>query len=182
MLSRPNAIAVGLTLLVAGALTSSTALAATVRYNIYNGAAMCATAQPSGQSSISVRPYGIYNGGPAANYVSCSFPIEFISDVKTDGVAGTTGPHIWIGLWNSSGAVSRTVNCAVIGGTRDGSGNIGTATNLSVVIAPGAKTSLATDNIDRKSQYGNVNVSCLLPPGVELEEVDVYEYDLDNAL
>ena len=181
MKTTSKAVAAGLAILVTGILTTPAALAAASRATNYNGASMCAAALPAGQPQISVRPYGIYNNGPNANFVSCSFPIERITDINTDVVAGTTGPLILIALWNLT-SLSRTVNCSVTGGTRDGTGNISAASNLSVVMAAGSKEYVVSPYLDRKTQYGIINVSCLLPPGVELHQVNVYQYDVGNEL
>ena len=181
MKTSSHSITVGVAMLVAGTLSSPATLAATLRTTIYNGASMCAPALPVGQPQISVRPYGIYNNGPNANYVSCSFPIEVFADIKTDTVAGTTGPHLYLSFWNVT-TLSRTVNCAVTGGTRDGTGNISDSSSLSRVLPAGAKNFVASPYLDRKTQYGIVNVSCLLPPGVELHEIGVHQYDVGNEL
>ena len=72
--------------------------------------------------------------------------------------------------------------CSITGGARDGTGNISAATNVSIVLAANSKFPFAAVNIDRKTDSGIVNLTCLLPPGLELHEVKVTEYDVNNQL
>ena len=133
------------------------AQAATSRIIYVTATNACQPATPLELGGLRFRPLGIYNNKPDSIYISCSLDTEFVGDQATSDI------RIWFN--NSTGATA-TVSCTAQGGSRQAGVNNYPG---SVDLPAGITGTLDFVDIDRVStSYTTLNISCLLPSGVEM--------------
>lgn len=167
--SNSTMLLVAFTALVAGALSGNAAAAATTnREKLANASAICTPALPAFEGVIRKRPLAVQNEGATAAYVTCSF----VSDSDFGGNAGTNGFALW---FTNNSTASQTVNCTGVIGTRS------TAIYLakSVTLSAGASNRIRWERVADNGgvpfpAYDALNASCLIQPGVGINDTYVW--------
>lgn len=153
------------------ALSAPQAQAATSRIIYVAATNACQPATPLELGGLRFRPLGIYNNKPDSIYISCSLDTEFVGDQATSDI------RIW---FNNSTGATRTVSCTAQGGSRQSGVNNYPG---SVDVPAGITTTLDFENIDRVStSYTTLNISCLLPNGVEMGTIRLNQESVADEL
>ncbi|GAB3734858.1 hypothetical protein GCM10028862_18190 [Luteimonas pelagia] len=160
-----------ITCLAGAVLVSGEASALTSRTLHLAATSVCQPATPLQLGGLRYRPLGIYNNKPESIYVSCSLQTEFHGDVATN--------EIRIYFANTTAAPVE-VTCTAQGGSR-----VAGFTNYpgSVNVAAGATTGLVFTGIDKVSKSNtHLNISCLLPSGIEMGTIQWVQNSLTDDL
>ena len=124
--------------------------------------AVCQPSTPLQLGGLRQRPLGIFNNKPEAIYISCSFYTDTLGELGKD--------RLEVSFHNSTAAPVE-VGCTAQGGSRTAGVNNYTG---SVLVAAGASASLVFDPIHRRRVEGaHINLSCLLPGGVEMGRISL---------
>ena len=132
--------------------------------------AVCQPNTPLQLGGLRQRPMGIFNSKPDAIYISCSF--------YTDNTLGEVGKdRLEVSFYNST-STPVEAGCTAQGGSRTAGVNNYTG---SVSVPPGASAQLLFEQIHRRSQYeSHINLSCLLPGGIEMGRITMTQYPIAN--
>lgn len=150
-------------LVIAGAAFMAPSEAQTATFRI-NAAGSCQGALPVYATNLRFRPTALKNEGTSSSYVSCSLG-SLESAVHTNVL-------IWFG---NASAVTAEVGCTIVTGNVQQGLIWYTATP--VTIAPGGAGSISQDFDELIDTAAQVNMSCLLPKGVELQYIRQTEED-----
>ncbi|MFP7722486.1 hypothetical protein [Lysobacter sp. A3-1-A15] len=124
--------------------------------------AVCQPSTPLQLGGLRQRPLGIFNNKPEAIYISCSFHTDPLGEIGKD--------RLEISFYNGTAAAVE-IACTAQGGSRTVGVNNYTG---SVVVPAGASAPLVFDQIHRRREAGShINLSCLLPGGVEMGRISV---------
>lgn len=159
----------------ASLLAAPSAQAATSRIIYTTATNTCQPATPLELGGLRYRPLGIYNNKTDAIYISCSFDTEFNADTATSDL------RIW---FDNQGTSSQTPECTAQGGSRD----LG-VTNYAgqTTVAAGAIGTITFSNIDKGNggtdpSFVTINLSCLLPPKVEMGMIRFNQESVGDGL
>ncbi|GAB3734863.1 hypothetical protein GCM10028862_18200 [Luteimonas pelagia] len=157
--------------LVGAALVPGDAAAHTSRTYYVAATSVCQPATPLQLGGLRYRPLGIYNNKPESIYVSCSLQTDLAGDRMTNDLR--------IYFSNTTDAPVE-VTCTAQGGGRQAgvknypgsvSVNVGQTTGLSFV----GMSKVATADT-------HINISCLLPAGVEMGTIRWVQNSLEDDL
>jgi hypothetical protein len=155
----------------AAVLAAPRAQAATSRIIYVAATNACQPATPLELGGLRFRPLGIYNNKPDSIYISCSLDTEFVGDQASSDI------RIW---FNNSTGTTKTVDCTAQGGSRQSGVNNYPGT---VDVAAGTTTSLIFNDVDRVgTSYTTLNISCLLPNGVEMGTIRLQQESVADEL
>lgn len=146
--------------------------AATSRIKYVAASAICQATDPSNFTGLRFRTIGVYNASLSSIQVACSIPTELVGDQATGEVT------LNIRNFRTSPA---SMNCTVQGGNRQtGVNNYPDTINVSA----SASTSLTYNDIDKNNpgSFTHYNVSCIIPPNMELSTIRWQERDTGDGL
>ena len=148
--------------IIATTLAPGAASAATVRRYDVSSVAVCSGPLPVYDANLRRRPLGILNQGTQAVFISCSVPM--------DGVSDRYGAALYV-TFRNFGTANTTVNCTLNAGSRYAS-EWGSVTASTPVTTDSDEDVVGFNGIDRVSGLGSLNFSCVLPPSVEMGTVE----------
>lgn len=128
----------------------------------YSATAICAGPAPAYDAMLRKRPLGITNEGVVPVFVSCSVPTE-------DEVFPTMND---LDVEFTSMGGSGVVACNLIAGSRGNSTSMASMTTVPV----GGTGQLRWEQFSRLDMWGTINLSCQLPPGVEINLISATQY------
>lgn len=150
-------------LVVAGAAFMAPTDAQTATFRI-NAAGSCQGALPVYATNLRFRPTALKNEGTSSSYISCS-----LGSLES---AVHTNVRIFFG---NASAAAADVSCTVVtGNVQQG---LTWYTIAPVTIAPGGVGAVGQDFDELVDTAAQVNMSCLLPKGVELQYIRQTEED-----
>lgn len=156
---------------ITGIATPTTANAELTRVVYTTATNACQPATPLQLGGLRFRPLGIYNNKPYAIYISCSLDTDLFADQDSSDLS--------IYFFNDTTG-SLPINCTAQGGNRDAGVNNRPGM---VDVAAGAVTPLEFSDIDKgSSALTTINISCLLPAGVEMGLIRLEQNDLFGRL
>ena len=155
----------------ASLLAAPSAHAETSRITYVSATNACQPATPLELGGLRYRPLGIFNNKADSIYISCSLDTDFNSDQATS--------EVYV-FFDNQGTAAQTIDCTIQGGSRSqGVNNYPATLNL----AAGADDIMVVSNIDRfNTSYTHINVSCLLPPKVEMGTIRLYQTSTEGDL
>ena len=146
--------------------------AATSRIKYVAASAICQATDPSNFTGLRFRTIGVFNASASGIQVACSIPTELVGDQATGEV--TLDVH----NFRTSAA---SMNCTVQGGNRRTGVN-----NYPQTINVGANSQefLSYSNIDKNNpgSFTHYNISCIIPPNMELSTIRWEEADTGDGL
>jgi hypothetical protein len=141
------------------------------RYRYVGATNACDATDPANFTGLRFRTIGVYNASEASIQIACSVH----ADLNADN--GSSTVSLFITNFKNTPV---TVNCTVSGGSR------GQGVNnypLGGQVPADSTIERSYTSIDRVStSYTHYNVTCILPPGVELSTIRVVEYSAELDL
>ncbi|GAB3734837.1 hypothetical protein GCM10028862_18150 [Luteimonas pelagia] len=144
---------------------------ADTKEHTFSATAACHPMSALNAAGIRHRPMGIFNAKPVGVFISCSFYTDPLGDVGKD--------RLEISFFNGNGEPV-TVGCTAQGGSRvTGVNNY----SSDVSVPPGTSAQLVFEGIHRRRDYrSHINLSCLLPSGVEMGRITMGQRAIANDL
>jgi hypothetical protein len=141
------------------------------RYRYVGATNACDATDPANFTGLRFRTIGVYNASEASIQIACS--------VHADLYADNGSSQVSLFLTNFKNAPV-TVNCTVSGGSRsEGVNNYPQGGQ----VPADSTVERYYGSIDRvDTAYTHYNVTCILPPGVELSTIRVVEYSAELDL
>ncbi|WP_146908304.1 hypothetical protein [Arenimonas daejeonensis] len=168
---RDNLTAAALAIGLAAAAFPMQSNAADYRYRYVGATNACDATDPANFTGLRFRTIGVFNASLSSIQIACSVP----ADLNADN--GSSQVSLFLTNFKNTPV---TVNCTVSAGSRsEGTNNYPQGGQVP------ADTTVERyyGSIDRVSTaYTHYNVTCILPPGVELSTIRVVEYSAELDL
>lgn len=150
---------------VVSALPAPAHAAKVSRTYLINAAGNCNGALPAFETALRKRPTAITNEGASPAFVSCSLPGDFQND----------GTELFFMAFTNTNATPVTFNCTYVDGQASGFSGSRFYPKSITLQASGPGFAQWVPSEEGQTIFRNyANVSCALPPGVELNSVQTY--------
>lgn len=133
------------------------------RIYVTNATGVCQGALPVFETAVRKRPTALANEGTSTAFVSCSFAGDNSGNSVTDYVFAYV---------TNRGNVERTINCLLVEGVNIPGLGAPVSSPSSLVLTPGTSEGFLWFARNVGGTFTNIhNLSCALPPGVEISTV-----------
>jgi len=136
--------------------------------NLFNAGASCLPALPRYDGNVRKRPLAVVNEGTTSSFLTCNYTVD---EYASDAHGGVERFDLTA---KNQGNSASTVTCTAVIGVDDGQARY---IIKSATLQPGERKKMewkATDYSLPNGWEGPVNMSCLLPPNMGLNEGHVH--------